>query len=161
MLAPQTLAHLKHLLSGAFRFAIKQGYLPRGTSNPVSFAETPVIPDFDGRAYSLEEVALMLSVLLEPARTVVAVAAFTGLKAGEIRGLTWDAYNPGDETSPGSIRVLRSVWRGCVIEPKTPRSKAAVPLIPQLQIMLERRKARSSKMERVMELISIPCTVTT
>jgi len=43
------------LNGGAFRFAIKQGYLPKGTSNPVSCTETSVIPDFDGRAYSLRK----------------------------------------------------------------------------------------------------------
>ena len=68
------------------------GHLPKGTINPVPFTETTTIPDFDGRAYSLEEIALILTILQEPSRTVVGTAAFTGLRAGEIRGLTWDAY---------------------------------------------------------------------
>lgn len=83
-LAPQTMAHVKHLVGGMFHFAIAQGHLPRGTINPVTFAETKAIPDFDGRAYSLEEIAPMLSVLPEPSRTVVALAGFTGLRAGEV-----------------------------------------------------------------------------
>ncbi|MGO9575994.1 MAG: tyrosine-type recombinase/integrase [Terriglobales bacterium] len=142
-LAPQTMAHIKHLVSGMFRFAIAQGHLPRGTINPVTFAETEAIPDFDGRAYSLEEIALMLSVLPEPSQTVVALAAFTGLRAGEVRGLTWEAYTPGDENSLGVIRVLRSVWRGRIGEPKNSRSKAAVPLIPQLEALLDRHREAS------------------
>jgi hypothetical protein len=48
--APQTLAHIKRLLSGMFRFAIMQGHLPKGTINPVTFTETTAVPDFDGRA---------------------------------------------------------------------------------------------------------------
>jgi integrase len=146
VLAPQTLAHIKHLLGGMFRFAITQGHLPKGTINPVTFTETTTIPDFDGRAYSLEEIALMLTVLPEPSRTVVGTAAFTGLRAGEIRGLTWDAYSPaekGDENSLGVVRVLRSVWRGRVGEPKNSRSKATVPLIPQLEALLERHRKAS------------------
>lgn len=142
-LAPQTMAHIKHLVGGMFRFAIAQGHLPRGTINPVSFAETEAIPDFDGRAYSLEEIALMLSVLPEPSRTVVALAGFTGLRAGEVRGLTWEAYMPGDDNSLGVIRVLRSVWRGRIGEPKNSRSKAPVPLIPQLEALLERHRETS------------------
>ena len=142
-LAPQTMAHIKHLVGGMFHFAIAQGHLPRGTINPVTFAETEAIPDFDGRAYSLEEIALMLSVLPEPSRTVVALAAFTGLRAGEVRGLTWEAYTPGDENSLGVIRVLRSVWRGRIGEPKNSRSKAPVPLIPQLEALLERHREAS------------------
>jgi integrase len=144
-LAPQTMAHIKHLVGGMFRFAIAQGHLPRGTINPVSFAETEAIPDFDGRAYSLEEIALMLSVLPEPARTVVALAGFTGLRAGEVRGLTWEAYMPGDDNSLGVIRVLRSVWRGRIGEPKNSRSKAPVPLIPQLEALLERHREASGR----------------
>lgn len=126
-----------------FRFAITQGHLPKGTINPVTFTETTTIPDFDGRAYSLEEIALMLTVLPEPSRTVVGTAAFTGLRAGEIRGLTWDAYSPADksdENSLGVVRVLRSVWRGRVGEPKNSRSKATVPLILQLEALLERHR---------------------
>jgi integrase len=139
-LGPQTMAHVKHLLGGIFRFAIAQGHLPKGTINPVLFTETAVIPDFDGRAYTLEEIALMLTVLPEPSRTVVAVAAFTGLRAGEIRGLSWQAYvrpNENDENSLGSVRVLHSIWRGRIGEPKNSRSKATVPLIPQLAALLE------------------------
>ena len=139
-LSPQTMSHVKHLLSGTFRFAIKQGHLPKDTINPVEFTETAAIPDFDGRAYTLEEIALMLSILPEPSRTVVATAAFTGLRSGEIRGLTWDAYTPGDEDSLGIIRVLHSVWRGRIGEPKNNRSKATVAVIPQLDVMLQQHR---------------------
>jgi len=142
-LSPQTVQHIKHFLGGVFTFAISQGHLPRGTVNPVAFCEIQTVPDFDGRAYSLEEIALMLTVLPEPSRTVVAFAAFTGLRAGEVRGLTWEAYSPGGETDLGVIRVMRSVWRGRIGEPKNSRSKAPVPLIPQLEGILERHRKSS------------------
>jgi integrase len=82
----------------------------------------------------------MLAVLPEPSRALVATAAFTGMRAGEIRGLTWEAYSPGDENSLGAVRVLRSVWRGRIGEPKNSRSKAPVPLIPQLDVLLEQHR---------------------
>jgi len=41
-------------------------------------------------AYTLEEVADMLDKLPEPARTVCAVAAFTGLARSELKGLQWE-----------------------------------------------------------------------
>jgi integrase len=141
-LGPQTMAHIKHFLGGIFRFAIAQNHLPKGTINPVMFVETATVPDFDGRAYSLEEIALMLTVLPEPSRTVVATAAFTGLRAGEIRGLCWEAFNSGTVGSLGVVRVLRSIWRGKVGEPKNSRSKASVPLIPQLNTFLEQHRER-------------------
>jgi integrase len=121
------------LLGGIFTFAIKQGYISKDTINPVTSAETATVPDFDG----------LLSVLPEPSQTVVALAAFTGLRARKVRGLTWEAYTPGDENSLGVIRVLRSVWRGRVGEPKNSRLKAPVPLIPQLEALLERHREAS------------------
>lgn len=139
-LAPQTMQHVKHFLGGVFTFAIAQGHLARGTVNPVAFCEIQAVPDFDGRAYTLEEIALMLTVLPEPSRTVVAFAAFTGLRAGEVRGLTWEAYSPGGGTELGIVRVMHSVWRGRIGEPKNSRSKAPVPLIPQLETILERHR---------------------
>ena len=52
------------------------------------------------QAYTLEDIQAMLAKLAEPARTVVTVAAFTGLRESEIRGLRWEDYT-GDE-----IRVV-------------------------------------------------------
>lgn len=40
-------------------------------------------------AYTLADVAEMLDKLPEPARTVCAVAAFTGLIRSELHGLEW------------------------------------------------------------------------
>jgi integrase len=139
-LAPQTMAHIKHLLSGIYRYAIRQGHVPTGTTNPVTSSETASVPDFDGRAYTLEEIAVMFAVLPEPSRTVMLTAAFTGLRVGELRGLTWDAYTPGNETSLGVLRVLQSIWRGRIGAPKTKRSKAVVPLIPQVCTLLEQHR---------------------
>lgn len=54
----------------------------------------------------------MMSVLLEPAATVVAVAAFTGLRLGELKGLVWKAYRPATEGEClGQLYVTRSIWR--------------------------------------------------
>jgi hypothetical protein len=67
-LAPQSMAHIKHFLSGIYRYAIRQGYVPAGTTNQVTSTETASVPDFDGRAYTLEEIAVMFAVLPEPSR---------------------------------------------------------------------------------------------
>ncbi len=100
----------------------------------------------------------MLSVLPEPSRTAVGTAAFTGLRAGEICGLTWDAYDPADgnnEDSLGVVRVLRSVWRGRVGEPKNSRSKSTVPLIPQLQALLEQHVKQAETRHRGLSLQTV------
>jgi integrase len=89
----QKLTHKTHLrvkafLSGTFARA-KQTNVINGV-NPVD--ETKVggaKSTFKGHAYFLAEIEVMLQKLPEPARTVCAVAAFTGLSASELRGLRW------------------------------------------------------------------------
>jgi integrase len=74
----------------------------------------------------------MLEVLPEPAKTVVATAAFTGLRRSELRGLRWEDL--GDT----ELRVSRSVWNTHVEErTKTASSKAPIPLVPILQKWLD------------------------
>ena len=127
------MAHIKHLLSGVFGYAARQGFFNR--ANPVELAEIPAFAprEKEGGAYSLEEIYLMLRILPEPAATVVATAAYTGLRLGELQGLTWEDYTPpSDDSQIGTIEVKRSVWRGKVGEPKTEKSRAPVPVIPQL-----------------------------
>ena len=70
-------------------------------------------------------------------------AAFTGLRVGELCRLTWDSYTPGDDNSLGVLRVLQSIWRGRAGTPKTKRSKAVVPLIPQVCALLKQHRAAS------------------
>ncbi len=128
-----TLKHVKNFLSGAFRHAAQQGYFDG--ASPVKLAEIPAFAPNgkETKTYSLEEIAAMLKVLPEPSATAVATAAFTGLRLGELRGPTWESYEPAqDEESLGWVNVTRSVWRTTVGEPKTAKSRAPVPVIPQL-----------------------------
>jgi len=140
-----TMKHVRNLLSGIFTFAIAKGYLDRNTVNPVQNVELPnFVPKAeDQRAYSLEEIALMLRVLDGVPRTAVATAAFAGLRGCEQRGASWSDYRPApDENSLRLLYVSHNVWRGHVGEPKTRKSKNPVPVIPQLeQILDEHRKS--------------------
>jgi integrase len=129
-LSGTTLRHVKALLSGIFNHARQQGYLDR--ANPVLGVGIPKArPAGETYAYSLEEVMHIIGTLPQPAATIAATAAFTGLRRSEIQGLLWENYN-GKE-----LRVTRSVWLGIVDEPKTTKSKAAVPVIAPLRRMLD------------------------
>ena len=134
-LSKTTLRHIKHLLSGVFRYAAQQDYWEAGRANPVQLAAIPASAPkgAEGQAYTFEEVQRMVKVLLEPAATVVTVAAYTALRLGELRGLIWEAYTPApDEDSLGLLYVTRSIWRNSIGDPKTEKSKAPVPVIPQV-----------------------------
>ena len=135
-----TLAHTKSLLSGVFREAAKLGYVGK-EGNPVREASVPGFAPKgrETRACSPEEVARMLEVLAaDPlAQTLTATAAYSGLRAGEIRGLRWESYQQGADGLLPILKVERSIWRRFESDPKTAMSKAAVPVIPQLSAMLD------------------------
>jgi integrase len=137
----KTLAHIKHLLSGVFRYALRLGVL--SSQNPMRDVEIPKArPAGETYAYSLEEETRMLALLPEPAATVVATAAFTGVRKGELRALAWENYN-GSE-----IRVKSSMWRSHLEEPKRPKSKGPIPVIEPLRILLERHWVRCGRPDR-------------
>ena len=148
---PQTLSHQTHLriknfLRGVFTWAITseayQGSNPmEGTK---AGGQTKRIGKLTERqekirashehAYTLEEVAEMLDRLPEPARTVCAVAAFTGLTRSELRGLKWSDYDGK------TITVQRKIWNDYVGAPKTEAREAGVFVIPLLRKILAEYK---------------------
>jgi integrase len=144
--AKRTMQHIKFFLSGAFGHAIRNDYylgsVHQGghiVGNPVT--ETTKIPPKvrgvgDTHAYSLEEVLMMMDAIPEPARTLIAVAAFTALRRGELRGLKWEDYRNGE------IHVSRSIWNGHETDPKTEESKNAVPVISKLATILAEHRTR-------------------
>jgi integrase len=79
----------------------------------------------------------MLTVLPGPAATIVAAAAFTGARKGEVRGFLWENYD-GEQ-----IYISQSFWRGHALEPKTRKSKAPVPVIAQLAQRLQLHRSLS------------------
>jgi integrase len=125
----------KSFMSAVFSFAMRVdvwvGVNPMLATRARGIATRPT-----RRVYSLGEVLTMLAKLPEPARTVIALAAFTGLRSGEIRGLRWKDFD-GD-----TLTVARSIWRTHVGVPKTEGSAATVPIIPFLRKMLEQHGAR-------------------
>jgi len=81
-LTSTTLAHIKAFLSGICRFAKRQGVI--NSENPMRDVVLPRgMPAGETHAYSLEEVTQVLNVLPEPAATIVAIAAFTGVRKGD------------------------------------------------------------------------------
>src|SRR6266850_2302448 len=130
--------------SGVFTYARRQGVL--NIANPLQGVSIPrgAEPQ-DTHAYSLEQITGMLAVLSGAARVLVATAAFTGLRRSEIRGLSWEDYEPASGGRFGEIRVERSVWGTHVQPTKTRRSRASVPVIPALEkILAEFRQERGN-----------------
>jgi integrase len=82
-------------------------------------------------AYDLAQVLRILDLLPLLAKSLIATAAFAGLRRGELRGLEWTDYT-GTE-----LRINRSMWRSVVSLPKTRTSRDSVPIIPALAEILD------------------------
>ena len=132
----QSLLRIKTGMSAAFTIARQKDFIR--TANPIvgARAEGRRIK-FKGYAYTLEEIKYMLEKLPEPARTVVAVAAFTGMREGEIRGLRWSDY------SGTMLEVKRAVWRTHVEHPKTEESDDFVPVMKPLRRILDAHREQA------------------
>jgi hypothetical protein len=90
----------------------------------------------------LDEVQLILKLLPEPAATAFAVAAFMGLRLGEIEGLLCENYRDGE------MHISRSIWNGHVTAPKTRKGRAPVPVIRQLAERFELHRLRNGKPQK-------------
>ena len=156
---PAELSHQRHLriknfLRGVFTWAISDGsYVGNNPFENTKAGGRKVAGELSGlsegekirraktlesnkHAYSLLEVAEMLDKLPEPARTVCAVAAFTGFTRSELMGLKWSDYD-GKE-----ISIQRKIWGGKEGAPKTEARGAGVYVVPLLKAILKNyRKA--------------------
>ena len=135
-LSRNTLKHIKSVVSGIFTLAKQQDYFQG--ENPAR--DTTIDPRAsepqETYAYSLEELQTIISLLPEPAATAFAVAAFMGLRHGEIQGLLWENYRDDE------IYVSRSIWNGRVTDPKTRKGRAPIPVIRLLAERLEMHRLR-------------------
>jgi integrase len=133
-LTHKSLQRIKTGLSAIFTYAKQQNIVQL---NPVQGTKVEGRRTKPARyAYTLKEVLNMISALPQPASTVVAVAGFTGLRLGEIRGLQWRDYD-GE-----NLNICRSVWRTHILAPKTESSEAKVPVIPSLRAILNEHRTQ-------------------
>jgi integrase len=124
------LKHLKWLGVAVFDYAAQHGSFNPENKNPfseVAIPRTQHVPK-PARYATLDDVVAMINALDEPAATIVAVAAFCGLRKSEIQGLRWD------DLKRDELYVQRSAWRPTHVieETKTAASRAPVPVIPIL-----------------------------
>jgi integrase len=135
-LSRNTLKHVKSVVSGIFTLAKQQDYFQGENPARDSAVNPKAAEPRETYAYSLEEIQTILALLPEPAATAFAVAAFMGLRHGEIQGLLWENYHDRE------IYVSRSIWNGRVSDPKTRKGRAPVPVIRQLADRLEIHRLR-------------------
>jgi integrase len=135
-LSRNTLKHIKSVISGIFTLAKQLDYFESENPSRDTATNPEAAEPQETYAYSLEEVQTILSLLPEPAATAFTVAAFMGLRHGEIQGLLWENYRDG------LMHISRSIWNGKITAPKTRKGRASVPVIRQLAERLEMHRLR-------------------
>jgi integrase len=129
-----TARHVKHLLGGLFRYALQIGVL--NGVNPVTAARIPKSkPGRKTYAYSLVQILKMLEILPQPAKAIVAVAGFAGLRKGELRCLRPSDYDGS------SLRIERAAWRHHIAKPKGKRGTGVILLVPTAAKILDEHLA--------------------
>jgi integrase len=136
-LSRNTLKHVKSVISGIFTLAKQQDYFQGENPARDSAVNPKAAEPQETYAYTLDEIQTILALLPEPAATAFAVAAYMGLRHGEIQGLLWENYRDGE------LYISRSIWNGRVSDPKTRKGRAPVPVIRQLADRLEMHRLRS------------------
>jgi integrase len=120
--SPQTLAHLRNLLSKFFRIAIRWGW---ADTNPAHGVELPPMERRrKPRVLTLDEIQRLRDNLADPGRTIFLVAVLCGLRVGELLALRVEDVDLEMRT----LSVRRSVYNNEVSTPKTRRSERQVPI---------------------------------
>lgn len=150
LLSPKTQRHALNLVRGALRFALERGEM-RGRNPAVDVA----IPRAAGRTAGEAEkwtwlkpaelaAVLAADTLTAHERNVLTFAAYSGLRAGEMWALTWDAV----DLDRGLVRVERALSEDGIGPPKSGLARE-VPILPRARAALEAELARPRRREFV------------
>jgi integrase len=126
-----TVLNVLGTLASILKMARKWGYAVAG------FQQSDLVipcykPGKPGRFFTAEQVRAILALATEPWHSIFALAAMTGLRPGEVLGLSIDDLDFDQRL----IFVRRSAWYSHLISPKSVRSVATVPMPEPLAAML-------------------------
>ncbi len=127
-LAPSTRANVHSVLRAVLRCAVQAGLLASMPAMP----RMPKVGHTQPRPMRRQDLDQILAQAAPAARLAFELAAFAGLRAGEVRGLRWTDV----DLKAGTLTVRRSITVG---EETTPKShhQRLIPLCRQLRASLE------------------------
>jgi integrase len=132
-----TIKHIKAFFSGVWTYAIRMGFT---AANPWQHVGIPNAAEAgETHAYSPQEINAMLAAVPSDYYLLVLLAASTGLRKSEIRGLKWSDWNSEEKT----LYVNRALWRKHEKPTKSRASKAPVSVVEPLAIELDERCGKS------------------
>jgi integrase len=136
-LAPRTVRYVHATMTTCLNAAVRKGAL---VSNPASRADAPMLGNADaGQALDQAQLTRLLAGFRAlPLYPIVAVAAFTGARRGEILALRWADFDPVRKTLSITRAVEQSRQGRRVKEPKTARGIRTITIDDGLVEMLAR-----------------------
>lgn len=123
---PKTVNHLLTTLGTVFNWAIDSGY---STYNPVSRVKRLKVKKKEMKFLDTKEIKAVLKEANEnfpDFYPLILTAIYSGMRRGEILGLTWDYVNFVEN----KIKVVYSLYKGKLDEPKTGYSKREIQMPP-------------------------------
>lgn len=148
---PQTVRHVRATLRAALSEAIRKGTIPL---NAAALAKPPKLPPRgDGSVLTVADARRLLDAttddLLGPLWTL---ALATGMRAGELLGLTWDDV----DTDAGRLTIRYTLRRRPhdkaepweLGPPKTAGSQATVRIAPHVAAALDRHRTRMAALRQ-------------
>ena len=135
--APSVLHHVRATLSRVLRSAKEWGYMDSNPTEGVRLPHKQTIHPRD--AFGPADVQRILAKLDEPYRSMVVVAALTGMRASELFAFTWEDV----DFERGLIHVRRTFYRGQFGPPKNRTSERAIPTSPVLSEVLQSHRQQS------------------
>ncbi len=131
--SPTVIRKAKAALSVMFACAVEDGDLASNPAAGVRYVPTEEAkrrhPKRKRRALAASDVVAILNAMPEEWRACFTLLAQSGLRIGELLGLTWEAVHLGDDPH---IMVAEQVYAGRRKALKTEASKARVPLSPSM-----------------------------
>ena len=143
--ASSVLHHIRATLSRTFASAKEWGYVEL---NPVLGVRLPPKRNVRPKiTFEPSQIANILGLLKEPHRTMVLLAAVTGMRASELFGLQWSDL----DVDRRLLFVRRTYYRGAFGLPKNNASERVIPLGPGLLAALHAhgQDARCSPMDLI------------
>ncbi|MCE5255000.1 MAG: site-specific integrase [Actinomycetia bacterium] len=145
-LRPKTVRNIHICLHRALTYAVRTNLVVR---NVASNASPPRQPGFTGkemRTWSAEQLReFLMSVSQHRYFAAYLLAATTGMRRGEVLGLTWDDVDLDARTVSVRQTLLSINYKVQLSEPKTQRSKRCIALDAYTVAVLKEHRARQEK----------------
>jgi len=131
---------MRTTLGKALQSAVEWGYVEQNAARGINIGSRE--PKTERLYLSASEAVKLIALLAEPVRTVVLVAALTGLRIGELLALRWKHL----DFLRGAIQIRETVSEGKFGTPKTRSSRRDVPMSDPVResLLAQRERSRQS-----------------